>query len=149
MAIKPITNPMLVGAMELLKAEDTPEHRKLVMEEILHAKFLSPVNIEPKPVPDENGITKITAENKVQLPMLTTADGKHFFMAFTDLGELQKWNKEPNQSVFGFNFKDYVGMMHKAGDTCDGIAINPYGNNMILSKDLINNALVRNMRPTE
>lgn len=139
--VKPVTNPMLVGAMELLRAEDTPEHRRLVMEEIMHAKFLSPVTVEPKPVPDENGLTKITAEHKIQLPMLTAGD-KHFFMAFTDMSELKQW-KEPNPTIFGFTFNDYINMMRSAGETCDGVAINPFGNNLVLSKDLIENAMVR------
>lgn len=141
--MKPVTNPMLVGAMELLRAEDTPEHRRLVMEEIAHAKFLSPVTIDPKPIPDENGMTKITAEHKIQLPMLTAGD-KHFFMAFTDMGELKQW-KDPNPTIFGFTIKDYINMIQGAGDTCDGVAINPFGNNMVLSKELIENVFANKM----
>lgn len=141
MKAKPVTNPMLVGAMELLRAEDTPEHRKLVMEEIMHAKFLSPVTIDPKPVPDENGMTKITAEHKIQLPMLTAGE-KHFFMAFTDMGELKQW-KEKNPTIFAFTFNDYINMMMSAGSTCDGVVLNPFGNNMVLTRDLIENAFVK------
>ena len=139
--MRPVTNPMLVGAMELLRAEDTPEHRNLVMQEIAHAKFLSPVTIDPKPVPDENGSVKITTEHKIQLPMLTAGE-KHFFMAFTDMRELKQW-KEPNPTIFGFTMKDYINMLQGAGDTCDGIVINPFGNNMVLSKDLIENVFAR------
>ena len=35
--MKPVTNPMLVGAIELLRAEDTMEHRRMVVEELTHA----------------------------------------------------------------------------------------------------------------
>lgn len=135
--MKPITNPMLVGAMELLKAENTPDHRKLVMEEILHAKFLSPVMIDPVPIPDENGITRVPPDSKIQLPMLSSADGKRFFMAFTDIQELQKWKMEPNQQVFGFDFKDYVGMVMAENSTSDGVIINPFGHNLMIPKEMI------------
>jgi hypothetical protein len=37
---KPVSNPMMVGSIELLKAEDTPEHRQMFMEELQKAKFL-------------------------------------------------------------------------------------------------------------
>lgn len=147
MKMKPVTNPMLVGAMELLKAENTPEHRKLVMEEILHARFLSPVIVDPVPVPDENGVSKITPDSKIQLPMLNASDGKHYFMAYTDMGELQKWNKEPGQQIFGFTFKDYVGMMASANGTSNGVVVNPFGNNLIISKEMIDAMLVKNNNP--
>ena len=37
---KPVSNPMMVGSIELLKAEDTPEHRQMFLEELQKAKFL-------------------------------------------------------------------------------------------------------------
>ena len=44
---KPVSNPMMVGSIELLKAEDTPEHRQMFLDELQKAKFLSPVVIDP------------------------------------------------------------------------------------------------------
>ena len=52
---KPVSNPMMVGSIELLKAEDTPEHRQMFLEELQKAKFLAPVVIDPVPQPDEKG----------------------------------------------------------------------------------------------
>lgn len=138
--MKPVTNPMLVGAMELLRAEDTMDHRRMVVEELTHATLLSPVVITPEPVPGEDGIPRLTPDHNVKVPMIS-AKGKNFFMAFTDLGELQKWQKEEKQSVFGFRFSDYLNMIQGAGETCDGLAINPGGNNLVLSKGLIFNML--------
>ena len=43
---KPVSNPMMVGSIELLKAEDTPEHRQMFLEELQKAKFLAPVVID-------------------------------------------------------------------------------------------------------
>ena len=31
---KPVSNPMMVGSIELLKAEDTPEHRQMFLDEM-------------------------------------------------------------------------------------------------------------------
>lgn len=137
--MKPVTNPMLVGAIELLRAEDTMEHRRMVVEELTHATLLSPVVITPEPVPGEDGIPRITPEHNVKVPMIS-ANGRNFFMAFTDLGELQKWQKE-KQAVFGFRFNDYLNMIQGAGDTCDGLAVNPAGNNLVLSKGMLLNTL--------
>ncbi len=140
--MKPVTNPMLVGAIELLRAEDTPGHRRMVMEEIMHATLLSPVTITPEPLRDENGVPRITPEHHVQLPMFSR-EGKNFFMAFTDFGELEKWQSDEGHSVFGFRFNDYFKMMNDAGETCQGIVINPFGNNIVLGKDMILNTIRR------
>ena len=135
--IKPITNPMLTGAMELMKASDTVEHRQMFIGEMIHAKFLSPVVINPQPVPDENGISKIDKDAKIQVPMLTAPDGKHFFMAFTDLDELQKWNKEGGQQIFGFSFADYVGMVKNSKEASNGFVINPYSHNIVMTTEMM------------
>lgn len=86
---KPVSNPMMVGTIELLKAEDTPEHRQMFLEELQKAKFLAPVVIDPVPQPDEKGQVRIPRDAKVQFPMLSTEDGRKFFMAFTDWMELK------------------------------------------------------------
>ena len=103
---KPVSNPMMVGSIELLKAEDTPEHRQMFLDELQKAKFLSPVVIDPVPVPDENGRVTIARDAKVQFPMLSTEDGRKFFMAFTDWTELKRWRDEENQQTFAMNFDD-------------------------------------------
>ena len=50
---KNVSNPMLVGAIELMKAEDTPEHRSMFVDELVKAEFLSPAMVDP--VPEEDG----------------------------------------------------------------------------------------------
>lgn len=137
---KTVTNPMLVGAIEVLRAEDTPEHRRMVIEELTHSVLLSPVVITPEPIPGEDGVPRLTPEHNVKVPMIRARE-KNYFMAFTDLGELQKWQKEKKQSVFGFRLVDYLNMLQGAGDTCDGIALNPAGNSLVLSKGMLLNTL--------
>ena len=120
---KPVSNPMMVGSIELLKAEDTPEHRQMFLDELQKAKFLSPVVIDPVPVPDENGRVTIARDAKVQFPMLSTEDGRKFFMAFTDWTELKRWRDEENQQTFAMNFDDYAGMLLRKGQYQPGAGI--------------------------
>ena len=55
---KTINNPMLMGALELLRAENTQDHRNMVMQEILRARFLCPVIVDPPLVANEEGIAR-------------------------------------------------------------------------------------------
>lgn len=134
---KTISNPMLVGAMELLRDENTVERRNIFIDEMLKATFISPVIITPEPEIDEQGKMKLTREHQIQLPMLSTPEGKHFFMAFTDKGELEKWKKDEKQKNFTFVFDDYSNMLMKNQSNSEGVVINPFSANMVLSKEMV------------
>lgn len=140
---KTISNPMLMGALELLKAENTQEHRNMVWQEILHAQFMSPVIVDPPLVPDENGVARMTAENKINLLMLTAADQKKYFMAFTDMEELNMYKTEAKYQIFAFRFSDYVKMLlNPEGDpNNNGVIVNPYDHRMVITKEMINDML--------
>lgn len=141
---KPVSNPMLVGAIELMKAEDTPEHRSLFLDEVTKASFLSPAVIEPEPKEDAEGKLFIEKGSKVQLPMLFTSDRRPFFMAFTEEREYEKWVKDApkNFPTFALTLDDYAAMIFQKnpqGNTCPalGVVINPCGSNVILSREML------------
>ena len=109
---KTVSNPMLVGALELMKAEDTPAHRNMFMGELTKASFLTPAIIEPAPTEDAEGKLVLAPNSKVQFPMLNTPDGAKFFMAFTDAAEYEKW-QEKNQKFpfFTLKLEEYAAMI--------------------------------------
>lgn len=128
---------MLVGAIQLLKAENTPDHSKLFTQEMLQARFLSPVIITPPPEPDETGKVHLTKDNKIQFPMLTASDGNSYFMAFTDMEELTNWSKEEKKQTFIMKFDDYAAMVLGKDSRAAGFVVNPYGGNIIITKENI------------
>lgn len=137
---KNVSNPLLVGAIELMKAEDTQEHRSMFLEELVKADFLSPAIIDPAPAEDEQ---TLAPGSKVQLPMLSTSDGTKFFMAFTDRAEYDKW-QERNQKmpVFALRIEEYAGLILRRepnGNICPalGMVINPFGANIILPREML------------
>ena len=140
---KNVSNPMLIGAIELMKAEDTPEHRSMFVEELGKADFLSPAMIDPAPTEGADGELVLAPGSKVQLPMLSTSDGTKFFMAFTDKTEYDKW-QERNQKIPAVALKiaEYAGMILRRepnGNICPalGMVINPFGANIILPREML------------
>ena len=97
--------------------------------------FLSRVVIDRVPVPDENGRVTIARDAKVQFPMLSTEDGRKFFMAFTDWTELKRWRDEENQQTFAMNFDDYAGMLLRSPAL--GFVINPFGGNIVVTREMV------------
>lgn len=139
-----VSNPMLVGCIELMKAEDSPEHRGMFIEELTRASFMAPALIEPEPAEDAEGKLSIAPGSRVQFPRLSTGDGRHFLMAFTDEGEYARWvEKAPKRlPVFALRLEDYAGMLpgqDSRGNVSPalGVVINPYGANIILPGEMV------------
>lgn len=136
---KAINNPMLVGAMELLKADNSTKHRDFFLQELLKAHLLTPATVTPKPERDENGVARMHPDSQIQLPMLSTREGVRYFMAFTDIQEMKKWIKDlaGDQQLFVFGFQDFAGMVRRTESQCDGFAINPGGANIRVTRQMI------------
>lgn len=139
-----VSNPMLVGCIELMKAEDSPEHRAMFIEELTRASLMAPALIEPEPREDAEGKLSIVPGSQVQFPMLSAGDGRHFFMAFTDEGEYAKWvEKAPKRlPVFALRLEDYAGMLlgkdsQGRMSPALGVVINPYGANIVLPREMV------------
>ncbi len=144
-----ITNPMLVGAMELLKADNSTKHRDFFLQELLKAHLLTPATVTPGPEMDENGIVRMLPDSRIQVPMLSTRDGVRYFMAFTDMPELKKWIKNPEkgQQFLVFGFAEFASMVERADSQCDGFAINPGGANIRITRQMI--ATIKNAKATQ
>ena len=140
---KTVSNPMLVGCIELMKAEDTPDHRNMFMTELTKASFQAPAIIDPEPAEDEEGNLTVAPGSRVQFPMLATPDGKKFFMGFTDPGEYRKWvEKNKELPTFSLKLDDYANMLLRRdaqGNVSPalGFVINPMGANVIIPKEMI------------
>ena len=50
-----IENPMLIGAIEVMRADENPEKKEAVLEEILKATFLCPATVSEPPLEGEDG----------------------------------------------------------------------------------------------
>ena len=139
---KTVSNPMLMGTAELVRAEDTPEHRNRFIAEMMKATFLAPAMVTPPPVMDEDGELRLVEDCEIQFPMLVTNEGKHYFMAYTNQRELDKWKSKEQHYNFCLNFNDYVGLLfgkNKLGlmTSALGFVINPYGDDIIISKEMV------------
>ena len=133
---KAIQNPMLVGAMELLKADNSTKHRDFFLQE---AQLPTPATVTPKPERDENGLVRMAPDAQIQIPMLSTREGVRYFMGFTDVQELKKWVKSmgEEQQLLVFGFQDFASVVKRADSQCDGFAINPGGANIRVTRGMI------------
>lgn len=153
---KAVSNPMLVGCIELMRDADTPDHRIMFAEELRRALLLAPAVIEPAPVTDEEGNSKLLPGSQVSFPMLNTLDGKRFCMGFTDLVEYKAWAaRNGNLPFYAFGFQDYMDLMSCRDSQGNenpmlGLVINPLSANVVIPREMLMSmfSIQMGMRPT-
>lgn len=135
----PLTNPALKQAMAAMKADNTPQTRNVMINEMMRATFLVPVQVgfaRTPPKMDKNGKVTIPPNTKISFALLGTTDKKQYFMAFTDWDELHKWRKNPAQQTMMLRFDDYASMIEK-NPQVSGFVINPFDENLRLEREMV------------
>ncbi len=135
---KPITNPNLVNVIKEIKQGN--KEGELFWEEIFKAKFLCPIKMEiGKATQKEKHQIVLEEETNVALLSIANERSEHFLMAFTDWDELKKWNHDHNQQALILSYEDYQGIIIKNDSAYQGMVINPFGENIVLDRQIMNN----------
>ena len=135
---KPITNPDLVNVIKEIKKGNKEE--ELFWEEIFKAKFLCPINMKMgKTTHKENDKIVLGEGTSIALLSIDNEQGEHFLMAFTDWAELKKWKQNHNQQTLVLSYEDYQGIIIKNNSAYQGMVINPFGENIVLDRQMLNN----------
>jgi hypothetical protein len=135
---KPVENPKLKELFEKWLQEKTDDLLNQVFEEIvIRAHFLSVIILSEEPKPSGDGTATFKQGTVMQFPMITTQDEKQFYPAFTDWGELAKWQNitSPPKTLI-LSFDDYVHMVLE-GANVDGVIINPLSDNFLIDRSLL------------
>lgn len=134
---KPLQNFRLNVLLKEAKENQTQTAMDMLFEEIvLHAHFLSVALLSEQPKPDENGIAVFRKHTTIQMPMISSTDGKRFYPVFTDHDELAKWKQAEKPNTLVLTFDDYAAMLEK-NEADEGIVINPFSDNFVLNRKLI------------
>ena len=147
-----IENPMLVGAIELMRQDEDPKKREAVLEEILKATFLCPATVSAPPFQGEDGQLTLPDNCDIQQKMIQDKSGRPLLMAFTSQEEMDKWlgQRAIRDFVYGFgmSFTEYADLMlQKLPDgtrrPAQGFVIDPYGCNLVVDRDMVANIMLR------
>lgn len=148
---KSVTNPALGGAIEIMRTENTVQSREKVMEEILRATYLCPVNLSIAPVPNEEGVLQLQDGCEIRPIMVRDNGGRPLLLAFTNSEDVKRWREKTTNKdfhCFGMTFLEYTDMMlRKLPDgsygPAQGFVIDPCGHNMIVDRDMVANIMLR------
>lgn len=138
--MKPIENPRLLTYIEDFKQNQNNENwNKVLGEIVMNAKFLMPARLDGADAPIDSDLAEMQAGSRLQFYMITSTDGKPFFLAFTDIEELKKWNLPEdgaNRQIVVMTFDDYASLIMK-DEKPAGFVINPYKENLALDRKMV------------
>ncbi len=147
----PVTNPDLVSAICDMRQDNSPEKQNRMMDEVMKAHFITPVNVSPEPNHGHcdgddhcdchhhhhDHTTEFKEGTTISFYSIADSAGKHFFLAFTDWDELRKWQNNDHQQTFIVTFDDISGMLLQENSRWDGFVINPYGESIVFNNELV------------
>lgn len=120
----------------------------LIGEIVMKADFLSVVEFSNKPVPDENGQLVLKERTDINFTLLNNSNGEHFFPLFTESSELEKWENIKIGYTIQVGF-DMIAKMIMTNKNCGGLVINPFSDNMTVSKDIVSKWLEKKQLMTQ
>ena len=133
-----IKNPNLVAAIEKMQDDNTTENINKMIDEVMKAKFILPAKVTPKTeAKTTNGQTVMQQSTQVQFRLLENGNKEKFFGVFTDTDELFKWKDTQNAQKVVTDFDSIAQMVMDPQADVKGFVINPYGENVSISKGLL------------
>lgn len=138
--VNEIENPALVYAMYEMKDKKTKESEGKFISELRKATFITPAIVEVKGEDGEFKVADSSSERgdtRIQFMMLTTESGARFLPAFTSMDEVRKWRKEEKLQTVVCHFDQYINIVTSDPEGPSGIAIDPFGSNILLSRELL------------
>lgn len=127
-----IRNPKLVAAMRDMVNHNTEATRGRMAEILMDSKLLSPVERQTVITEAAGPSTRIRFED------IQNTEGEKYYLAFTDLDEYAKWNDdEKHNSALIMTMEDFGNLLIRNINDLKGFVINPYGENVSISKQLL------------
>ncbi len=146
---KKIQNMELIIAMRVLQQENTPENRSRMLNEMMKSKFITPafVDEEQEKKIKEDREKGVRSQLQVSFKVVNTTDGKRFLPAFTDTVQMNEWKAKSgiteNLKNMVMNFDVYAQYVLNSGGKLAGFIINPYGENIVFSEELIRSLVMQ------
>lgn len=126
-----ITNEPLVQAIATMKANLNEQTQNVMINAMVRARFIVPVKYE-EPVEGQQG-------QRVTFTLVENTDKQKFFMAFTDVEELNRYAKGEEIQTTIMMFDNLASLMIDHNAQVEGFVVNPYNpeHNLIFPRKIV------------
>ena len=139
----PVFNPKIKETIAAFKAENSPKNLNDILNELVRSPLLAPAVFDlqgqPAPKPGPDGRVQLPKDTKISLMMVTSPEGKHYYLGFSDWDAAHEWQAKQAkaaQQIVLLRFDDYANMIARNEAAC-GLVINPGDNSLRLERPLI------------
>ncbi len=127
-----VRNPELVKAIRAMIKNDTNKTRSAMAAALMDAKLLSPIQQETVLMEQKGPSIRIRFED------IENKEGDKYYLAFTDMEEYDKWNEDGRHGqALVMTMEDFGNILIRQINDLKGFVINPYGENLSISKSLL------------
>lgn len=137
---KPITNPLLVKAIDEMKKERSRQTEFAFVNALKPARFLVPATIKTvqQAAANTDGTVELKEQPQISFMLFNNQEGKKYFPLFTDIAEYQKWDKHAEHKLAAITFQDLCRILQRdSGGEAMGAVINPFSHNVMIPNETL------------
>ena len=140
---EPINNPVLVQAMDAMKADRNPKTESAFVNALKAGRFLVPADVNTVQAAQANpdGTVQLKDQPQIKFVLFSNPNGERFFPLFTDAAEINKWPDREKHQMAAITYSDLCEFFKREMDKGEGktdmtgIVINPYAQNIMVPAD--------------
>lgn len=137
-APQPVRNDSLVESIAAAKKDGSRENTVHMLNEVVRAKLLAPITLDQEPIVEgEDGQVVLEKDTTISFELIKANNGDLYYPVFTHGEELRKCSTEKNQHSMIVNFEDLANMILNQGKVVRGFVINPMGDNICFTQEMI------------
>ena len=114
----PAFNPKVKETIAAFKENNNPKNLNDILNELVRSPLLAPAVFDlqgqPAPKPEADGRVQLPKETKISLVMVTSPEGKRYYLGFSDWDAVHEWQKaQPKaaQQIILLRLDDYANMI--------------------------------------
>ena len=107
-----------------IKIDNNPDTIESLRKNMLKSTFIVPVEKKSK-------------KDEVEIVLLTNPKEEHFFQAYTDMEEYNKWPDYKKYDTFYLTFDQYASSLINGEEFLKGMVFNPFSENITIDRESI------------
>lgn len=142
--LTPIRNDELLESIHTVQKEPSTDNIVKMFNAVVAAELLAPITLDKDPTMEENDVF-LEKDTTISFELIKAANGDLYYPVFTHGEELKKCSKEQDQHTMKVTFEDLANMILNQGKVVKGFVINPMGENICFTADMIE-GMIASMR---
>lgn len=142
--LTPIRNDELLEIIHTVQKEPSTDNIVKMFNAVVAAELLAPITLDKDPTMEENDVF-LEKDTTISFELIKAANGDLYYPVFTHGEELKKCSKEQDQHTMKVTFEDLANMILNQGKVVKGFVINPMGENICFTADMIE-GMIHSMR---